>query len=190
MNSLKSLTDEELVAVVVDEDQSAYAILVHRYEKALTRYVCSMLGDPADAADAVQETFIKAFINLRGFDQKKKLSSWLYRIAHNEAIDHIRKNKKTTNMDEDVLALVADESESNLSILERKELAGKVREHISELPLKFRGVIALYFLEEKSYEEISYVLQMPMGTVATQLNRGKKLLAATLRREAEIINAK
>lgn len=58
MNSLKSLTDEELVAVVVDKDQSAYAVLVHRYEKALTRYVCSMLGDPADAADAVQETFI------------------------------------------------------------------------------------------------------------------------------------
>ena len=88
-------TDEELVEIVRSEDKELYSELVYRYEDKLVRYANYLIGDEHKAADAVQEAFIKAFINIKSFDLKKKFSSWIYRIVHNESINLVKKDKKS-----------------------------------------------------------------------------------------------
>lgn len=130
-------------------------------------------------------TFIKAYRSLNGFDIRLKLSSWLYRIAHNLAVDYLRKNSKKNHMsldaeDEYSQALIETiASEDNVALhLETLEQKKGVRQIISMLPEKYRTVIILFFAEGKSYEEISDILQIPTSTVGTLLNRAKKQFLA------------
>ena len=102
MENIETKTDEEIVEIVKNENKESYAHIIKRYQDKLIRYAEYLIGDPDKASDAVQDSFIKAYINLNGFDVKKKFSSWIYRIVHNEAINLIDKNKKTIKLDPDV----------------------------------------------------------------------------------------
>src|SRR3989339_800495 len=95
----QNLTDEEIVEKVRSIDQEFYSVIMERYQDKLLRYANNLIKDEQKAADVVQESFIKAFINLESFDRKKKFSSWIYRIVHNEAINFITKNKKAIKLD-------------------------------------------------------------------------------------------
>ena len=179
------MTDEEIVEVVINSDRERYSELVARYEGKLHRYARYILGNEADAKDIVQETFIKAFVNLKSFNTAKKFSSWIYRIAHNEAINRLKKNKKMVlSLDLDffdsllsgVSSSVGGDPNDPLEEYEKDELKREVGNGLSKLSLKYREVITLYYLQDKSYEEISDILRVPLGTVGTRMNRGKKLL--------------
>jgi len=173
MPPLEQLSDEVIVEQVRSADQERYVLLVERYQHKLLRYAESLLHDEHRAADVVQESFIKAFINLQGFDTQKKFSSWIYRIVHNEAMNSIKKYQKEVSLPEDFEFASSEDIEANF---EQQELVAAVRTHLKKLPLIYAEPLALRYLEEKSYEEISDILHLPPGTVATRINRAKTLM--------------
>ncbi|MDD5463537.1 MAG: sigma-70 family RNA polymerase sigma factor [Candidatus Moranbacteria bacterium] len=182
-------TDEQLVALTL-KDENFYAILIERYEEKLTRYILRISGgSKEDVEDTLQDVFISAYKNLNDFDPDLKFSSWIYRIAHNKVISHFRKitaRPKTVTYEGDgqLLNILA----SDLDIardLERKYTGEEVRNILEELDEKYKEVLVLKFLEEKDYKEISDILEKPMGTVATLINRAKKQFKEkSLKREA------
>lgn len=173
----EKLSDEDLVELVRSKDQELYRVVVERYQSRLLRFATYLIKDPDKAADVVQEAFIKAFINLKGFKTKKKFSSWIYRIVHNEAINQIKKEKKKISFEEnDWLKQLASKEVSMEEKLVKKEARIMVKKCLNQLPLVYRSPLTLFYLEERSYEEISDILKIPVGTVGTRINRGKKMM--------------
>ena len=180
MVDYKTKTDAELVALTL-KDQEVFLHLVNRYENRLFRYIRRFTGVSIECAeDILQEVFIKIYRNLNDFDPDLSFSSWVYRITHNEAINHLKKanNQITVPLetdDKDSLDLINIlESETNIpKELDKKELQKKVQKVVSMLSPDFRDVLILRYLEEKDYKEISDILKKPMGTVATLINRAK-----------------
>ena len=185
MRSQVNLSDE-LVVKEVTQDKERYAELVKRYEAKLLRYVKYLIGDK-EADEVVQETFIKAYVNLKGFDLKKgKFSSWIYRIAHNEAMNKV-KRKKWISLDvNDWLKELLPSKENIEREYERKEEKETVRKSLKSLKYMYRSVLSLYFLEDKSYEEIGEILKIPMGTVGIRLKRGKEKLKEICNNKGEV----
>lgn len=157
---------------------------MNRYEKQLIVYIRRISSaNQADAEDILQEVFIKTYRYLNSFDQDLKFSSWIYRITHNEAINWHRKNKNKQTLSSEDSQAVFEKIASDLNLKEKinqKMLAKKIRTIIEQLDDKYRTVLVLKFLEEKDYTEISNILKIPMGTVATLINRAKKKLKSLL----------
>lgn len=173
MENYRKLTDEDLVSKILSLDKELYSILIERYEKKIIRYVNHLVNDKEKAVDITQESFIKAFINLESFDQKKKFSSWLYRIAHNESVNVIKKYNKEMLFPEDMDFRSDEDIEENF---EQKENSEKIEKYIKEMPILYSEPLFLLYFEEKSYQEISDILRIPMGTVATRINRAKTIM--------------
>lgn len=173
MYNVTQQSDERLVVEIITKDKELFTELVKRYEDKLMRYAMYLLHNEQQALDVVQESFIKAYVNLQGFNTKKKFSSWIYRIVHNEAMNNVKKFVKETRID-DVIDIPNDDNvEDDFT---KKEVVEEIQACINQMPLSYSEPIALFYLEEKSYEEISDILRIPMGTVATRINRGKKLM--------------
>lgn len=172
-------SDEEVVIAVRTSNKELYREIINRYQVRLFTYARYITGDEDKAKDAVQETFIKAYRNLNSFDASKKFSSWIYRITHNEAINIVKKYKRETALpDESKLPMTEDGHIEKL--LEQAEHNQNIRQLIEMLPMKYKEAIVLYFIEEKSYEEISDILRIPMGTVGIRILRAKEKLRALL----------
>ncbi len=172
MEDLKILTDEQIVEYIRTKDKESYVEVVLRYQDKLMRYANSLVHDEHKSADIVQNTFIKAFINLNSFNTKMKFSTWIYRITHNEAINKIIKHKKEIPLPDDIDIVSDEDIELNFN---KEEIRVKVKNCISEIPLIYAEPLTLFFLEEKSYDEISDILRLPIGTVGTRINRAKNL---------------
>lgn len=178
---LDNFSDAQLVSKTL-ENPDNYTLIIDRFEEPILRYVGRMTGCPhEDIEELWQIIFIKAYRSLNGFDTHLKLSSWLYRIAHNVCVDYMRKTSKKNTLsidseDEYSQALIEKISSSENISFHLSEDAKKqgVREIIQMLPEKYKTVILLFFIEDKSYEEISDILQIPVNTVWTLLNRAKK----------------
>lgn len=189
--NIENLSDEELVEKVL-QNKDLYVFLVERYEEKLLRYILRISSSSLeDAQDILQEVFISAYKNLNGFDQDLKFSSWIYRITHNRVISHYRKvtarPKTTTYEGDNELLNILSSNEDIAKDLERKYTAKEVREVLERMDEKYREVLVLKFLEDKDYKEISDVLEKPMGTVATLINRAKKQFKE---RSMEIVSKK
>jgi len=178
-------SDEELVQLTLS-DKEYFGVLVDRYEAKLTRYIARLgIRQLEDQQDVLQEIFLKAYRNLNGFDTSLRFSSWIYRITHNEAISWYRKQNVRPEGhligDSDELLMLLKSKEESVDeqfdkMINVKEL-NKALEKIDE---KYREVIILRFFEDKKYEEISDILEIPVGSVGTLLHRGKKQLATAL----------
>lgn len=172
-------TDNQLVEMA-KTNPDVFGELVKRYQGRLFSYIrrISYFANE-DIEDIVQETFIKSYRSLNLFDGDLKFSTWIYQIARNATIDAIRKKQarpQTVFIDEgDVMKLFKSEFDLGKSI-EIKDRIGLVKESIENLPYKYKEVLVLRFLEEKTYEEIMDIVQKPKGTVAALINRGRKLL--------------
>jgi RNA polymerase sigma-70 factor (ECF subfamily) len=178
MIDIKKLSDEELVTFVIEKEKEAYGELVKRYQDKLVRYANYLLQDIHIAQDIVQDSFIKAFVNLKGFNTKKKFSSWIYRIVHNEAINRIKRDRKMISLEKNSwIKEVFDSGENIEADFEREETVRLVRGCLKKLPYDYRSPLTLFYLEEKTYEEISDILKMPTSTVGTRIRRGKEKLA-------------
>jgi RNA polymerase sigma-70 factor (ECF subfamily) len=155
-----------------------FACLYQRFEKRLLRYIIKIShASFQEAKDILQESFIKVYLNLNEFDTSLKLSSWLYRIVHNETISYCRKKKSfgksnTININDIVFSSYENEIYDELAETEKQILTDQI---LHSLPLKYKEVLVLKFLEKMSYEEISDVLKIPEGTVAVRINRAKNL---------------
>lgn len=181
MDNYNDLSDGELVELVRSKDQELYRELVLRYQNSLLRYANHLVKDEAPAADVVQEAFIKAFLNLKGFNTEKKFSSWIYRIVHNEAINYLKRSKKVIPFAGREWLADKVKSGTNLENDFLKEEKGEnIRRGLEKLPLKYSEPLILFYFEEKSYDEIGDILKMPVGTVGTRISRGKNLLREVL----------
>jgi RNA polymerase sigma-70 factor (ECF subfamily) len=177
-NSLSEKTDEELVAQTL-ENRDVFTYLINRYENKLYNYIRRITNIPPDEAeDVLQDIFIKVFRNLNDFDQDLKFSSWIYRIAHNQVISNFRKRKvRPENYSVELSEGLIQTLAGNLDIekeADQKILKENVAKGLEKLDKKYREVLVLRFLEEKSYKEISDILRKPKGTVATLINKAKK----------------
>lgn len=178
---MNKLTDEQLAAKLQGGDHEAFGLIIDRYESAIIRYAIRLVSDHDIAEDIAQEAFIKAYRDIQSFDTKRKFSSWLYRIAHNEAIDYIRKNKRLVGLDE--ASEVASETDLHKTAqrnLDRTDIQKRLEKVINTISFKYREPVILRFYEEKEYEEISEILRIPIGTVGTYISRAKKELRERL----------
>ena len=184
MPILKTSTDEELAKRSVS-DTACFGELIERYEVMLLRYVMRRShATKEDAEDIVQNSFIKMYRNINDFDANLKFSSWAYRITHNELIDWYRKQKSrpqllVTDKDEDIFASIAGDMNIEQEAL-KEETRKEITSIIGKLDPKYQEVISLRFFEEKTYDEIADILQLPPGTVAIRLSRAKKILEEKL----------
>lgn len=177
MTMRDEMSDEEIIQSVVNGDRNKYAQIVERYESKLMRYAQYLLKDYDFASDAVQESFIKAFINMRSFDTKRKFSSWIYRILHNEAMNVIKRNKKIVSLDN-------EENEINTPYedfwhdikIDQQILNSQVRNCLNKIDIKYKEVLMLSYFENLKYEEISDILHIPTSTVGVRIRRGKEAL--------------
>ncbi len=170
---LKKLSDEELVIHVLRVDRDSYREVVLRYQEKLSHYVSTFTRDEAIVSDVVQESFINAYVHLSSFNTGLKFSSWIYRIAHNIAFNYFGRKNRDLHLDENI------EFPSNDNIVleyELMELSKEVRSHLQGIPIQYSEPLSLHFLEGYSYEEISSILGLPVGTVGTRINRAKNLL--------------
>ena len=173
MSDIIKLTDEEIVERIRSSDSELYAIIIERYKNKLLRYATNLVHDQSKASHIVQDAFIKAYINLNGFNTQKKFSSWIYRIVHNEAMNVVKKYQKEVPMLDD---FDFESGEDIIKDFEQKETAIHVEKCLNLIPLIYSEPLSLYYLDEKSYEEISDILRIPMGTVAIRISRAKKLM--------------
>ena len=174
----QQLSDLELVRKSLAE-MDYFSCLYDRYEEQLLRYIRRMgVVSEEETEDVLQEAFINIWKNLNAFDQRMKLSTWLYRIVHNQAVSCMRKKKsfgkdQKVAFDETRIGELPDEPQIDaLEALEEKDKRTHVL--LNQLPLPYKEVMVLKFLEDMSYEEISDILKIPEGTVATRINRAKK----------------
>jgi len=174
-----NLSDEELVERVRTKDNELYVEIVKRYQQKLYRYLKYLTNNSSEAEDIVQDVFIKTYKNLFDFNTRKKFSSWIYRIAHNEGINFIkaRKGRKQISL-EDLDSPLMDNNNSINENLTRKEIQKYVKECLNELEPKYREPLILYYFDDKSYKEISDILRIPIKTVGTFIFRGKKIMKA------------
>ncbi len=168
-------------------NREAFREIVERYWERLFRYVRRIsFSTDEDIEDILQETFIKVYKNLNDFDGDLAFSTWIYHICRNTVIDAIRKNSSRPRMmsldAEDIAHLFRDDTDLARN-LDTKERLAKITTHIESLPLIYREVLVLKFLEEKTYEEIMDIVEKPKGTVASLVNRGRKLLLKKIQEE-------
>lgn len=170
-------------------DQNAFSEIVDLFKDKVFQLCYRMVGNRHDAEDIAQEAFIRAYININSYDLNRKFSSWLYRIATNLSIDRLRKKKPDFFLDAEIegtegltmysqIPSVDPQPEEMVESLEFQEW---IQQGIDELPVMYRSVIVLKYIEELSLKEIGEILDLPIGTVKTRIHRGREALRKRLR---------
>jgi RNA polymerase sigma-70 factor (ECF subfamily) len=182
---LATLTDQEVVVLARDGREAAYRELIRRYERPVFSLVLRMVRDRQLAEDLSQETFIKALNAIGSYRPEFKFSSWIFKIANNAAIDHLRRRElDTLSLDgaphaatpEEIEATalqVGDKGETPLEELEARELGSAIERAIAQLRPEYRACILLRHVEGLAYEEIAQSLDLPLGTVKTYIHRAR-----------------
>jgi RNA polymerase sigma-70 factor (ECF subfamily) len=171
-------TDEDIALAVQNGTTELFGTLVKRYEAKIARYAKKFLFTFTNAEDIVQDVFVKAYINIRSFDPKRRFSPWLYRIAHNEFINAIKKkgSERLTFFDSDTLFPHPVYEDPDESRHERDKIKKILDACIQELDPKYREPLILYYYEDVEYQEIADILQIPVSTVGVRLKRGRERL--------------
>ncbi len=190
---LAARTDQEIVALARGGEEPAYRELVRRYERPLFSLLYRMVRDRELAEDLAQETFVKALNAIESYRPEYKFSSWIFKIANNAAIDHLRRREldtlslegsphaETPEAIEATALQIGDRQESPLDEVEARELGGEIEAAIAKLRPEYRSCILLRHVEGRAYEEIAEILGLPLGTVKTYIHRARN----ELRRELE-----
>lgn len=176
------LSDNEIVKLIAGRNKKIYHELVERYQTKLFSYLYRLIGNKEEAEDLLQNVFVKVYNNIKSYDTKKKFSSWIYRIAHNEAVNFLKKRSRRKLISiEDVQGSkdkleIADTRKNPIDSWISKELRKEMQEALEKLPEKYKQVLMLRYYYDKSYEEMSQELKKPVNTIGTLLNRAKKKL--------------
>ncbi len=185
-------TDKELVRLSRRGDERAARELVHRFERPVFSIVYRMVRDRELAEDLSQDVFVRTFNNLHRYDRSYRFSSWLFKIAYNLTVDHLRKRELpvisvhgapdalTPERQEATSLILESDEEAPDDRLVAKELAGELEEAIAGLREDYRTAILLRHVEGRPYEEISEIMGIPLGTVKTYIFRARRELRAAL----------
>ena len=177
-----SATDSDLVATAITGQEGSFEELVRRYQRPISAYVYRMVGNYESALDLTQEIFIKVYASLRKYRSEFKFSTWIYKIAHNAAVDHLRRSSTReqsliTGSESDQFELpiesrrLSPEQES-----ERKERRIEIESVVRALPANYRELIILRHSQDLTYEEIVEVTGLPLGTVKNRLFRAREMM--------------
>jgi len=185
----EEIPDIELIERALAGDQQAYREILKRYRAPLYNLLFRMVRNKMETEDLVQEAFIKAFASLSTFNDEYAFSTWLYKIAINNCIDHFRKKRlKTYSLDKpidskdgEIRREFPDPTYQPDKTLLSKEKDKLIEEAIQNLPEKYRISIVLRHNEDKSYEEISQILNIPLGTVKARIFRAREMLKKQLK---------
>jgi RNA polymerase sigma-70 factor (ECF subfamily) len=170
-------------------DQKRYAeafdLLVPEYQNKIFRLAFAILGSAAAAEDAAQDVFVRIWKGLPGYRGQSSLSTWIYAITRNRCLTALKAvgGNKEVSMDESGVARIVEMAGADFEPSPRAGI--DILRLVSELPEKHKQVLRLYYLEDKSYEEVSRLLALPMGTVKTCLHRARKQLAQAARSKME-----
>ena len=188
----EQVDDKELVAAALKGDESAYGELLERFRRPLFSLIYRMIGDREQAEDLAQESFVKAFNNLDSYNPKYRFSSWLFKIANNHAIDHLRRARlPTVSIHGSPHAANAEREAETRIVLEAPdespeeeimalELGGEIEDAIRQLRSEYRTAVILRHIENRPYEEIAEIMEVPIGTVKTFLHRARAELREAL----------
>lgn len=191
-SELATATDQEVVVLAKSGRDAAYRELVRRYERPVFSLIYRMVRDRELAEDLAQETFVKALNAIESYRPEFKFSSWIFKIANNAAIDHLRRreldtlsldgspNAETADAVEATALQVSDRNETPLEELEARELGGAIEVAIGQLRPEYRACILLRHVEGRPYEEIAEMLSLPLGTVKTYIHRARNELRQAL----------
>jgi RNA polymerase sigma-70 factor, ECF subfamily len=191
-SELATATDQEVVVLAKSGRDAAYRELVRRYERPVFSLIYRMVRDRELAEDLAQETFVKALNAIESYRPEFKFSSWIFKIANNAAIDHLRRreldtlsldgspNAETADAVEATALQISDRTETPLEELEARELGGAIEVAIGRLRPEYRSCILLRHVEGRPYEEIAEMLSLPLGTVKTYIHRARNELRQAL----------
>lgn len=179
---LTAVSDSDLVATAARGADGCFEELVRRYQRPISAYVYRMVGNYESALDLTQEIFIKVYSSLRRYRAEFKFSTWIYKIAHNSAIDHLRRN--ATREQSLLIGHEGEQFELPLECgrlspeqeSERKERRGEIESVVRALPASYRELVILRHSQDLSYEEIVDVTGLPLGTVKNRLFRAREMM--------------
>ncbi|MEJ2050316.1 MAG: sigma-70 family RNA polymerase sigma factor [Calditrichota bacterium] len=189
MENDKRQEDRQLIDMALQGDERAFETLLNKYRNLVFSIMIKMVRNHQEAEDLTQEAFMKAFNSLSSFNDEFAFSTWLMKIASNNCIDFLRKRKLRTYSihepiqykDEKIEIDIPDHEPTPEKHLLQNERAKMIQTAIDELPERYRYVVLLRHKEEKSYEEISEILNLPLGTVKAQIFRAREILNKKLK---------
>jgi RNA polymerase sigma-70 factor (ECF subfamily) len=167
--------EPELIARILDGDDEAYRVLIDRYKRGLYRHCFRFVRDEDEAEDLTQQAFIEAFVHLDKYNAHYRFSTWLYKIATNLALMHLRRHH-TLRLDEGELDRVL----SDLPGAEQMALHRELHEAVDVLPIKYRTVVQMHYWQGKSYAEIAAGMGTSIGSVKGWMSRAKRQLKEIL----------
>ncbi len=186
MEKIQNFTDVELIASAIKGRESGFEELVRRYQRPIVAYVYRMLSDYEASLDVTQEVFIKVYNSLDKYSSEYKFSTWLYRIAHNAAIDWMRRNSanlqslETETADGAYQIQLESSAPSPEQERERSEWRSEIDAVVKCLPAVYRELIVLRHSKDLSYDEIAEVANLPLGTVKNRLFRAREMMREML----------
>jgi RNA polymerase sigma-70 factor, ECF subfamily len=186
VEDIRLLSDAELVTSVAGGRDNGFEELVRRYQRPIISYIYRMLNDYEASLDVSQEVFIKVYNSLDRYSCDYKFSTWLYRIAHNAAIDHLRRNSvnpqslETENGDGAYQIQIESPHPTPEQERERSEWRTEIEAVVKRLPTAYRDLILLRHSKDLSYEEIAEVTGLPLGTVKNRLFRAREMMRGLL----------
>jgi len=171
------MDDRDLIAFAQQGDRQAFTELVYRYQDSMVSLTYRMCGDLRLAEDAAQEAFVRVWQNLKSYKPQYAFRSWLYRIATNAALDALRRERPTTELDS---LFLADPGTTPERLAEDNQQAAHIRRAIAQLSEPLRVVLILREYQELTYQEIADTLDIPLGTVMSRLNTARVQLRQEL----------
>ena len=182
------MTEQDLVTRAKAGDDEAFAKLIRNNEKRIYNLTLRMTGNPEDAMDLAQETFLNAWRGLKFFKGDSTFSTWVYRLASNACIDHLRRRKRRqdicvpmpVNEEDDSTPDIPDERFQPEQELERQELRSAVAQGLEQLSLEHRQVLVMREINGLSYQEIGDILDLEAGTVKSRIARARNSLRKIL----------
>ena len=180
------MSDAELVSTAIGGGEASFEELVRRYQRPIVSYVYRMLNDYDNSLDVTQEVFIKVYNSLERYSCDYKFSTWLYRIAHNAAIDHLRRNSmnslslETETADGTYQLQIESPNPTPEQDRERSEWRSEIESVVKQLPAAYRDLILLRHARDLSYDEIAEITNLPLGTVKNRLFRAREMMRGLL----------
>ena len=179
------LSDEKLIALFQSGDMNAYNELVDRYKERLFNFVLRYFNNREQAEDVVQDTLIKLYTHASYYKNVAKFSTWIFTIAKNNALTELRKNKRKRTESlwtDDGNPIDLNSKEQSLDRQTHNEFAiNQLNKFLDEIPENFRMAVVLRDFQELSYDEISKILEIPIGTIKSRINRGRIQLAEKMK---------
>ncbi|HEX7583700.1 MAG TPA: sigma-70 family RNA polymerase sigma factor [Prolixibacteraceae bacterium] len=176
-----SMDDSELISQILNGNTNAFTFLVTRYQKLVVHIAGRLIQRQDEMEDVCQDVFLKVFQNLGKYRNECKLSTWIATIAYNTSINYLRKFKKGDEVNPDDSVALRNLTDFKSADYEKADLHRYIHEQIELLPVHYRTVLTLYYLDEFSYQEIEQITGMPEGTVKSYLFRAKALLKEKLK---------